>query len=133
MTIDPGTYELRPPMTEIERADELARLFDLLELAPALRALQIEDRPVLESAVRRGAGPRRRPRSLVFWEMPAELYGTGAMVPDLTRSCWPSVCTARTRRSLGTAHWTCTRRAGHTGRHAAGDGCFILAVWGGVA
>lgn len=27
----------------------------------------------------------------------------------------------------------CTRPPGHTGRHAAGDGDFILAVWGGPA
>lgn len=26
--------------------------------------------------------------------------------------------------------WTCTRRPGHTQRHAAGDGIHVQAVWG---
>lgn len=61
-------------------------------------------------------------------------------VPDLTRGvpAWvllvgPPACGARWRPRAGAvvvpALW-CTRMAGHTGRHAAGDQDEIVAVWG---
>ena len=41
--------------------------------------------------------------------------------PDLTSG--PVCCRAQWGR------WVCTRRPGHTGRHAAGTGTHIVAVW----
>ncbi len=48
-----------------------------------------------------------------------------SLPPDTTRGRWPNMCSAR----LG-QDWTCTRIAAHTGRHAAGTGEHIAAVWG---
>lgn len=52
------------------------------------------------------------------------------VVPDLTRGLktWPYMCAAR--RPGPDVPRMCTRRAGHTGRHAAGNGTQIVAVWG---
>lgn len=54
----------------------------------------------------------------------------GARVPDLTygkRDC----CSAEWDWGWGSGlAWACTRRSGHTGRHAAGTGNIIVAVWG---
>lgn len=48
-------------------------------------------------------------------------------VPDLTRGLtrWPYTCRGRSPNGR-----VCSRRAPHTGRHAAGDGTRITAVWG---
>lgn len=48
-------------------------------------------------------------------------------VPDLTRGLtrWPYTCPGRSPNGR-----VCTRRAPHTGRHAAGDGTHVTAVWG---
>lgn len=58
-------------------------------------------------------------------------------VPDLTAHSWPMVCNARSRaiklpsfEDSGASHqYICTRRAFHTGRHAAGFMGRITAVW----
>ena len=56
--------------------------------------------------------------------------GPTALPPDLTP--WLPFgephCGATNSRGL-----ICTRLPGHTGRHAAGDGDFIVAVWGDPA
>jgi len=71
------------------------------------------------------------------------------VIPDLTRGYWPDhICNKRNRfwielvDALPAFHVfpdgstsldrtvTCTRIAGHTGRHAAGSGGLIVAVWG---
>ena len=70
---------------------------------------------------------------------------TGApVVPDLTRGAWPDkVCNQRRLFTIAPApapeahltgpfrsrQVTCTRIAEHTGRHAAGSGGLIVAVW----
>lgn len=48
--------------------------------------------------------------------------------PDLTARLAGSFCDAQ-KRDLHGLPWLCTRASGHTGRHAAGDGRFIVAVW----
>lgn len=52
-------------------------------------------------------------------------------VPDLTTATWPHVCQERTTTTYHDVRhtYTCTRLIGHTGRHAAGDSCYIVAVW----
>ena len=50
--------------------------------------------------------------------------GPTNLPPDLTPSLLPGV-----RHCCAPHGLVCTRLAGHTGRHAAGDGDFILAVW----
>lgn len=51
----------------------------------------------------------------------------GKLPPDLTRHernhCY------RLNPFGHWGHWACTRRFGHGGRHAAGDGKHIRAVW----
>ena len=57
--------------------------------------------------------------------------GPCELPPDLTPSLPPSArlcCAWRHQWGL-----ICTRLPGHTGRHSAGDGDFIFAVWGGPA
>ena len=56
--------------------------------------------------------------------------GRTSLPPDLTPSLIPGArhCCADHPHGL-----SCTRRAGHTGRHAAGDGDVIVAVWGDPA
>ena len=57
--------------------------------------------------------------------------GPTSLPPDLTASLLPG-----SRHCRAWHHqWglICTRHAGHTGRHAAGDGDFIVAVWGDPA
>ena len=53
--------------------------------------------------------------------------GPANLPPDLTPRLLPSARHCRAWHH----QWglICTRRAGHTGRHAAGDGNFIIAVW----
>jgi hypothetical protein len=59
----------------------------------------------------------------------------GHPVPDLTCGRWPRACGARAEFVVPGApvrhRATCTRRAGHTGRHAAGSGGVVVAVWAG--
>ena len=56
-------------------------------------------------------------------------------VPDLTTGRWPKACDTRHAWTLVTACGTrdvttvCTRRASHTGRHAAGAFGRVIAVW----
>lgn len=64
-----------------------------------------------------------------------------ALPPDLTPgglpgrpACWrvEMGLGARKRGTGGVSprhHWLCTRPAGHTGRHAAGDNVKVRAVW----
>ena len=56
--------------------------------------------------------------------------GPTSLPPDLTPSLLPvaRLCCADQPHGL-----ICTRLPGHTGRHAAGDGDFIVAVWGDPA
>ena len=57
------------------------------------------------------------------------LWGEGGptnLPPDLTPLLLPGVRHCRADHPHGLI---CTRLLGHTGRHAAGDGDFILAVW----
>ena len=56
--------------------------------------------------------------SWMHWDGPTE-----SLPPDLTPIGGVAVC----GEWWGTRH--CTRRAGHTGRHAAGTGERIVAVW----
>lgn len=53
-----------------------------------------------------------------------------ALPPDLTRTtgrpCWAA---ARVATAGEGGVLICTRGRGHTGRHAAGDGTQIVAVW----
>lgn len=55
--------------------------------------------------------------------------GPYALPPDNTPSLLPvaRLCCA------GWRGFVCTRLPGHTGRHAAGEGDFIVAVWGDPA
>lgn len=55
--------------------------------------------------------------------------GPTSPIPDLTPSLLPGIryCDGSWRG------FVCTRPSGHTGRHAAGDGEFIVAVWGDPA
>ena len=56
-------------------------------------------------------------------------------VPDLTTGRWPTACDDRHVWTLATVQGTrevatvCTRRAHHTGRHAAGAFGRTIAVW----
>ena len=61
---------------------------------------------------------------------PRDEGGPTSLPPDLTPSLMPGArhCCAEHPHSL-----ICTRLPGHTGRHAAGDGDFIIAVWGDPA
>lgn len=72
-----------------------------------------------------GLGPARRtPREWTRVEMG---WDRGECPPDLTFSLarpLDSVCQGTNPRG-----YVCTRSADHTGRHAAGDGTYILAVW----
>lgn len=58
-----------------------------------------------------------------------EWFGDDYDVPDLTANSgeFDPTCAART----GNKTWVmfCTRREGHTGRHAAGTGSFVVGVW----
>lgn len=56
--------------------------------------------------------------------------GPTSLPPDLTPSRPPGAGHCRAWHPHGLI---CSRRAGHTGRHAAGDGDFIVAVWGDPA
>lgn len=51
--------------------------------------------------------------------------GPTAPIPDLT----PSAHTMAPCCGAGWRGFVCTRLPGHTGRHAAGDGQHIVAVW----
>ena len=55
-----------------------------------------------------------------------EWWSLRSGVPDLTnqRRWKQKWCAGRHKNE-----WLCTRRVGHTGRHAAGDGNVIVAVW----
>ena len=55
--------------------------------------------------------------------------GPTAPIPDLT----PSAHTMAPCCGAGWRGLVCTRLRGHTGRHAAGDGQHIVAVWGDPA
>ena len=55
--------------------------------------------------------------------------GPTAPIPDLT----PSAHTMAPCCGAGWRGLVCTRLPWHTGRHAAGDGDFIVAVWGDPA
>jgi hypothetical protein len=48
----------------------------------------------------------------------------GALPPDLTPTLVAFVCEVGRWRG-----WYCSRARGHTGRHAAGNGTHIVAVW----
>lgn len=68
------------------------------------------------------------------WHLGRHLPGTSG-IPDLTGGVWPSTCNARTHFTLPgrrAAVASCTRRAASTGRHAAGNGTHVVAVWGDV-
>jgi len=73
--------------------------------------------------MRTDAGTEKR-RSWVSWELGlsnGEKLRT--LPPDLLAYLTGSpMCGAGTR-------FTCTRLPGHTGRHAAGNGAYIIAVW----
>lgn len=54
-----------------------------------------------------------------------------SLPPDFTKSSYNSVC-GRQRifyRNTDELFAVCTRMKYHTGRHAAGDGDYIVAVW----
>ena len=55
--------------------------------------------------------------------------GPASPIPDLT----PSAHTMAPCCGAGWRGLVCTRLRGHTGRHAAGDGQHIVAVWGDPA
>ena len=62
------------------------------------------------------------------WRMPGGAIYVGrptAPIPDLT----PSAHTMAPCCGAGWRGLVCTRLPGHTGRHAAGDGQHIVAVW----
>lgn len=71
-------------------------------------------------------------RTGIAWH---EGVDTARWVPDLTCGAWPAACGARAEfRRPGAAvtfRAVCTRRASHTGRHAAGHGGRVVAVWSG--
>ena len=54
-----------------------------------------------------------------------------SLPPDLTPSLLPGA--GRCNAWYHPHGLICTRLSGHTGRHAAGDGDFIVAVWGDPA
>jgi len=61
-------------------------------------------------------------RSWVSWELElSDREKMRTLPPDLSPVGTP-ICGAGTRV-------TCTRPPGHTGRHAAGNGVYIVAVW----
>ncbi|HEY0217906.1 MAG TPA: hypothetical protein VGC57_16060 [Cellulomonas sp.] len=74
----------------------------------------------------------RRRRSGIVWHAAID---EGHPVRDLTAGRWPRACGARAefRRdgSPVTYRVVCTRRTSHTGRHAAGHGGLVVAVWSG--
>ncbi|MGN8245265.1 hypothetical protein ACTHAM_002384 [Cellulomonas soli] len=90
----------------------------------------VAHRQVVAAAAR--AAARRR----VQWHLGGP--GEGPVVLDLTRGarCWPlGWCMARSGlvEQVGQQQlraFVCTRIAAHTGRHAAGDGLRVHAVWG---
>lgn len=73
-------------------------------------------------------------RSSIAWHVAID---GGHLVPDLTGPVDEGTCAARAefrRPAERVTHRAfCTRRSGHTGRHAAGDGMVVLAVWSGPA
>lgn len=109
MTIDPGVYDVAAAPTGGDVTRMLKVLEDLAADRPHVRALAL-----LEE--RWGDG----------WSVENPELVPG-LPPDTTRGRWPHLCTARVR-----SDWACTRIAGHTGRHAAGDGEHVVAVWGDV-
>ena len=56
------------------------------------------------------------------------LYENDEQVPTLPPDYTP-LNGPHCNDEAGAEGWTCTRIPGHTGRHAAGDGEHILAVW----
>lgn len=64
-------------------------------------------------------------RSYREWFMPQNMTDTDyeTLPPDLTGNCM--YCESW----LDDDRLWCTRRQGHTGRHAAGDGCKVIGVW----
>lgn len=78
--------------------------------------------------------PSRQDDAVMVWS--EEQLGSRSSVPDLTRGRWPLMCQVRSALVLNhhepvKRRYVCTRIAGHTGRHAAGSGGRIVAVWAG--
>ena len=89
------------------------------EFAGAIRVVR-----ELEAATRRHLAVLQvAARAAFTWDITGY---PGVDVPDLTRGLirWPYTCPGRSPNGR-----VCTRRAPHTGRHAAGDGTRITAVW----
>lgn len=93
----------------------------------------VEEEQVLAGLRRLLAGVER-PSSPRSWHLARD--PRPGDVPDVTTARWPRMCTERSGRFAnpdGAAEeWTiygCTRLIGHTGRHAGGDGHYIVAVW----
>lgn len=105
MTIDPGANAIPVTLSELRRSSAAWALIQ--------RHLYVER--LLERRWESG------------WIVEDAATSTTSLPPDLTRGRWPNMCTARHGQD-----WTCTRIADHTGRHAAGDGEHIVAVWGDV-
>lgn len=114
--------------------------FDGVPLSPESAARQVVVAELLD-----GPDPRRvramraeaqyhRRRNITWNELEDGWHDD---VPDLTAHAWPMACQSRSRaiklpgnEISGASHqYTCTRRAFHTGRHAAGAFGRIVAVW----
>ena len=92
-----------------------------------LREVDIHADPIDAADIQKeGGGVMSAPIEWSRWDE----GGPTALPPDLTP--WlpfgEPACGAANSRGL-----ICTRLPGHTGRHAAGDGDFIVAVWGDPA
>lgn len=134
MTIDPGLFGVRPHADPRVLADRLCAEIDtvldgvgLTDLAPALRAYWIAART--STTHHEDAAAAVLLRSRVEWTVPVATDAWARVLPpNLTRGQWPHMCDSRLSDAF-----TCTRTTGHTGRHAAGAGDCIVAVWSGGA
>jgi hypothetical protein len=133
---------MRPPVrSEAHPGDVLRPLRAQVAIAPnhgssmrdrvdlVVELLDAPD-PANIRAMRRANDMHRRRN--IRWNVDAEALAP--QVPDLTAHySWPTTCTARwfpTEELLDDNRpFACTRRGGHTGRHAAGSGGLIVAVW----
>ncbi|QIK83084.1 hypothetical protein [Sanguibacter sp. HDW7] len=87
----------------------------------------VEEHQVLDG-LRRALADVERPPVPRSWHLDV---GYQPVVVDHTCGLWPSVCADRWNLDTITTrlHYTCTRIANHTGRHAAGMHGVIVAVW----
>lgn len=107
-----------------------AALAAMEEVAPLLIARRPEYDDAQLAALRVAVDARRR--AGISWNRDKD---SGPTTPDLTGGKWPTMCDARWRDLRPgwalTFAYTCTRPASHTGRHAAGNGVRVVAVWAG--